>query len=366
MKTEIHPFRLVVKALLLFILINIIYALIAPPIYKVSGYNTIFPGRVRFPFGDGSDPYIVAVDNLDAMVASHAISAPKKPNEYRVVIIGDSSVWGEDLTAQESISWQWNQLNDQCNKMELEFYNLGYPHPSVVKDLMILDKAMEYDPDMIVWFVTLNTLVPLQITQFIAANSDRAAKIVETYDIPFNYENELVASNVAFYRKTLVGRRSDLARAIKLQALGFVWSATETDVSLPAEPVRLSPDVKSDDRYKGMTPDTDLENVMLLKVLTTGHAMADSLPVLLVNEPIYIATGRNSEVRYNDSYPRWAYDQYRNVMASEAEKNNWHYLDLWDVVPVEYFSDTRFHVSAEGERLLVEHVNPVLQTIACH
>ena len=162
MKTEIHPLRLLVKALLLFILLNIIYAVIDPPIYGVSTYNVLFPGRVRFPFGEGSDPYTVAVDNLDVMMASHAIAAAKDAEEYRVVIIGDSSIWGEGLTPEESISGQWNQLNNQCNHRKLKFYNLGYPHPSAVKDLMILERAMEYDPDMIVWFVTLNTLVPLQ------------------------------------------------------------------------------------------------------------------------------------------------------------------------------------------------------------
>ncbi len=368
MKTEVKPLRLLAKALLLFMLINIVYAVIDPPFHKISAYNSVFPGRVRFPFGDGSDPYVVSVDNVDLMVTSHAIAAPKKPNEYRVLIIGDSSIWGEGLPVRESISEQWNQLQNRCHGRELKFYNLGYPRPSVVKDLIILDKAMEYEPDMVVWFVTLNTVVPLQVSPFIAANSDRATRVLDRYDIGFKNKHKLVSTRAAFYQKTLMGRRSELARDIKLQALGLIWSASGTDVNFTGDlvPVTLSQDVKNDVKYKTIKPEDDLRSKMLMNALVAGHDMAASLPILIVNEPIFIATGYNKEVRYNEIYPRWAYDQYREVMHSEADKNGWNYLDLWNAIPVEYFSDARFHLSGEGERLLVEQVNPTLQSIACH
>ena len=35
-----------------------------------------------------------------------------------------------------------------------------------------------------------------------------------------------------------------------------------------------------------------------------GHAVADEIPVLLVNEPILVANGLHSDVRYNDLYIR--------------------------------------------------------------
>ena len=83
------------------------------------------------------------VDDLDIMVASHEISAPKKtvvriPGSAR---IGDLSVWGEGSPAQQSISVLWNDLGLSCANRAVKFYNLAYPHPSVVKDLIILDKA---------------------------------------------------------------------------------------------------------------------------------------------------------------------------------------------------------------------------------
>ena len=185
MKTEIQPLRLILKALCLFVIVNIVYAVVDPPVAGISAYNTIFPGRVRLPFGDGADQFTVMVDNLDIMFASHVISKPKGTGEYRVVLIGDSSIWGENLTAEESLSEQWNRSDLRCGERAIKVYNLGYPHPSVIKDLIVLDKAMDYDPDLIIWFITLNTLIPRRLSPFLVANRERAVHVLEAYNIPF-------------------------------------------------------------------------------------------------------------------------------------------------------------------------------------
>ncbi|MCZ7670394.1 MAG: hypothetical protein M5U34_26160 [Chloroflexi bacterium] len=46
--------------------------------------------------------------------------------------------------------------------------------------------------------------------------------------------------------------------------------------------------------------------------------MAGDVPVLLINEPMFISSGRNSDLRYNAFYPRWAYDQYREMLGETA------------------------------------------------
>ena len=367
MNTEIHPLRLVIKALCLFTLVNIVYALVDPQVDRVSAYNVIFPGRARMPFGDGDEAFAVMVDNVDAMIASHAVSGAKAKGEYRVLLVGDSSVWGENLTAQQSLSEQWNKLNLRCGDRVIKAYNLGYPHPSVIKDLIVLDKAMEYEPDLIIWFVTLNTLIPRRLSPFLAANQERALRVLSEYDIPFAQEKALLESKASFYQQTLIGERSHLARLIKLQALGLIWTATGTDTGAPLDDeITISPDVDDDLRYRGMKVNTDLKEKILFSALAAGHNLAGSVPILLVNEPMYIASGVNKEVRYNDVYPRWAFDQYREVMFAEAQKERWNYLDLWDSIPSQYFPHTTLHPSAEGERLLVELINPAMQAISCH
>ena len=63
---------------------------------------------------------------------------------------------------------------------------------------------------------------------------------------------------------------------------------------------------------------------------------------------MFISSGLNSDLRYNSFYPRWAYDQYRQLLQETAVTNNWNYLDLWDSIPPAEFTDTPVHLTPEG------------------
>jgi hypothetical protein len=310
------------------------------------------------------NPYSVAIENVDVTVASHTISNAKKSTEFRVVLIGDSSLWGEGLGAYEMISEQWNMLNTPCGDKIIKAYNLGYPHPSVLKDLVILDKAMEYQPDFILWFVTLNTLSSQRINPFLLANRERTERLLNSYDIGFQ-QTQTFEGESTFYEKTLLGQRSELARQIRLEMLGIIWAATSEDTNRLKHGPAPDDRVSDDPRYRGMEPSQDLSDMLLFGALQAGHEIAGSVPIVIVNEPIFIAAENKSPVRYNAVYPRWAYDQYRKHIASQAQRSGWDYLDLWDAVPPEYFADARFHLKVEGEQLLIQRINPALQSIVC-
>jgi len=365
-ENEIHPVRVLLKAVCLFVLLNLLYALIGPQNGKVSGYNVLFPGRTRLPFGIAGDPYTVAVEDVDAMFASHLIAAPRAANEYRVVLLGDSSVWGEGLHASQVISEQWNQMYLSCGERMIRTYDLGYPHPSVLKDLVILQKALEYEPDLVVWFVTLNTLISQRMNPFLVANHRRIANVLDSYDISFKPGKKLARSEPNFFEKTLIGQRSNLARGIKLQLMGFIWMATGADTNTLAQDD--PPDFAIDDnpRYRGMDPSEEITSLLLFSALSAGRDMAGSTPVLIVNEPMYVAPGADTMVRYNAGYPRWVYDQYREAMAAQAQRAGWNYLDLWNAIPPEYFLDASLHLGAEGEGLLIEKINPAVLSTACN
>jgi hypothetical protein len=308
----------------------------------------------------------VTVDDVDIMFASHLISAPKQPNEYRVVLLGDSSVWGEGLGAHEVISEEWNKLNAQCGDKVIRTYDLGYPHPSLMKDLVILDKAMEYKPDLVVWFVTLNTLMSQRTNPFVDENSDRVAKLLKTYNISFKEGPEFLQSQPGFYAKTLIGQRSNLARQIKLQMLGIIWTASGADTNRSSPEPLPDLNVENDVLFHGIDPTKDLEPKLWFDAIQAGYGIAHQVPLLIVNEPIFISNGVNASVRYNSLYPRWAYEQYRNIMAAKAKSSAWNYFDSWNVVPRQYFSDATLHLTASGEKILIQHVNPVLQSFACN
>jgi hypothetical protein len=86
--------------------------------------------------------------------------------------------------------------------------------------------------------------------------------------------------------------------------------------------------------------------------LGAGMEIAGDVPILLVNEPIFISQGQNSDLRYNSFYPRWAYDDYRDLLAVETAENGWDYLDLWDSIPADEFTDTPVHLTADGTAML--------------
>jgi hypothetical protein len=363
MKNEIHPSRVLLKAIGLLILLNLLYALVAPQSGRLSGYNILFPGRTRLPFGIVGDPYTVTVEDVETMFASHLIAAPRLPNEYRVVLIGDSSVWGEGLGASEVISEQWNRMNLACGERIIRTYNLGYPHPSVVKDLVILDQALEHEPDLIIWFVTLNSLISQRVNPFLVANRGRTVRVLNAYDISFKQGKQLAETAPTFFERTLIGQRSNLARWIKLQLLGLIWTVTGADTNTLAEDDPPDFDIGDDLRYRGMEPPAEIQDLLLFSALSAGQEMAGSIPVLIVNEPMYIAPKAETMVRYNAGYPRWAYDQYREAMSARAQGDAWKYLDLWDAIPRRYFLDASLHLGAEGERLLIKKIDPVLQSM---
>lgn len=365
MKT-IHPLRLAIKVLLVFGLLNICFAGLKPPVGKLTLYNSIFPGRVRFPFGNSAKNNNITIDDLDAMFASHVISNPKQPDEIRVILLGDSAVWGERLLAQEMISSQLNELNISCADRKVRFYNLGYPHPSLLKDLVILDEALDYEPDMVVWLVTLNSFGNKRPHPFIIANHDRALRIVDQYHLDIRQRKSLEVPAPSLVERTVLAQREGLARLLQLQSFGLIWMATGYDISFAYRNFEPLPeDVQAENDYYGLLPPADMKKNMMLGMLDAGVHLAGNLPVLFVNEPVYVADGRNSHIRYNEFYPRWAYDQYREELAAYTAAHGWHYLDLWNSIPPAEFTNTPLHLSPVGEQDLAGALGPAVRSIIC-
>jgi len=83
-------------------------------------------------------------------------------------------------------------------------------------------------------------------------------------------------------------------------------------------------------------------------VLSAGMGMYPETPVLLVNEPMFISDGRNSDIRYNFFYPRWAYDDYRQLLSNLSQEKDWHYIDLWNLIPASEFTNSAIHLTPKG------------------
>ena len=81
---------------------------------------------------------------------------------------------------------------------------------------------------------------------------------------------------------------------------------------------------------------------------------------------MYISQGKNSDIRYNFYYPRWAYDDYRSLLQTFCRSQEMEYLDLWDAIPAQEFTNDAVHLTLEGNQqyaqILLNQIVEIAQT----
>jgi hypothetical protein len=360
---EAHFIRnVVIKALVLFIAANVLFAFTnpVPALGRLSAYNGLFAGRVRLPYGDRPDlAYNLSLFNLEAMFASHEIAGGQKPaDEFRVVLIGDSSTWGFLLHPEDTLSALLNarQLTTPSGKT-VRVYNLGYPTMSLTKDMLMLSRALRYQPDMIVWLVTLESFpASKQLASPIVQHNPQAVRdLIAAGNLHLDADSPEFITPTR-WEQTLIGQRRAVADWFRLQMYGVLWSATGVDQVYPEKYDPPQRDLTAEEVFYGLEPPRLNESDLAFDILEAGVKLAGDIPVVFVNEPIYLSDGQNRDIRYNFYYPRWIYDQYRQAMSARAQARNWVYLDVWDLVPAGEFTNSAIHLTPAGENLLAERI----------
>lgn len=363
----VNPLRVVIKAMVLFLLFNIVFTVSDLPWGNFSIYNLVVPGRVRVPYEQEAKYYqpahnLPVFEDFDAMFASHEISREKTENEYRVIMLGDSSTWGFLLPPEQTFSVRMN-LNTlvNCEGRFIHIYNLAFPLPDVVKDLLILDRALSYQPDMVIWFLTENSVKYKTISKNLISNhSERSREIFDQYDLELAFAEHLPEET--FWDRTLFAKRRTLKKIIILQLYGLMWAATGDDFYIrDYVPAPISENDQEVDGFRS----EDTEQKLNFDVLKTGVKMSGDVEFVFVNEPIFISSGRNSDIQYNSLYSRQRYDQYRSRMESWMNEQGYIYIDLWNALPQNAFSDGPLHRTPEGEMLLSTILTPAVQSAAC-
>jgi len=345
------------RASILFLLANILFVAFEPTstLSKISGYNVVFNGRQRLPFGETPDKaYNFSLFNIGAMILSHEIAGAKKEsNEYRVIFIGDSSTWGTLLKNDETLSGSINAAKLKTkNGRTVRAFNLGYPSMSLAKDLMILSLVTRYQPDLIVWAFTLESFPrSRQLASPLVANNPTVMRtLIHQHSLKLNVDDPQFV-NLSAWDKTIIGQRRPLADLFRLQMYGVMWAATGMDQYYPENYQLRADDLQSDVEFYGLKPPHLNENDLALEVLNAGAAAVDGVPVIFVNEPTFVGKGKNSDVRYNFFYPKWAYDDFRVIVEAQMKTKNWRYMDLWNMIAASEFTNSAVHVTpkASGE-----------------
>ena len=368
--------RLLLKAAGLFLLLNLLFAWFQP-LEKFGGislYNSILPGRGRLPYGENpAASYNLSLNNIPAMLASHEIAQAATEDVFRVLVIGDSGTWGWLLENDDALAAQINTLDlSTADGRPVVAYNLGYPIMALAKDLLLLDAAMCLDvdpclePDLVLWPVTLQSFPRDQQLQppLVQENPARMRALIAEYGLALDSDDGRFV-DPGFWQRTIVGQRRALADLLRLQLYGFSWAATGIDQIYPDEIQLRKSDFEPDLSWAEYEEPLALDGTILaLDVLQAGLARVGEVPLLIVNEPIYISDGRNSDLRYNAWYPRWAYDSYRELLGNAAADGDWAYLDLWDAIAPDEFTDSPVHLTPAGTRQLAEMLAPPLLELA--
>ena len=372
--------RLLLKAAGLFLLLNLLFAWFLPleKLGAISLYNTILPGRGRLPYGEiPAASYSLSLNNIPAMLASHEIAQAAAEDVFRVLVIGDSGTWGWLLENDDALAGQINALDlTSADGRPVVAYNLGYPIMALAKDLLLLDAAMCVDaatdadvclePDLVLWPVTLQSFPRDQQLQppLVQENPDRMRALIAEYGLALDSDDGRFI-DPGFWERTIVGQRRALADLLRLQLYSFSWAATGVDQAYPDEIQLRKSDFEPDISWGDYEESLELDETLLaLDVLQAGLARAGDVPVIIVNEPIYISEGQNSDLRYNAWYPRWAYDQYRDLLGATAAADGWTYLDLWDAIAPGEFTDSPVHLTPAGTRRLAELLAPAISDMA--
>lgn len=357
------------KGLILFGIVNLMFALLNPisSLARFSLYNRIVPGRLRLPYGENPDQsYNLSLNTLDALFASHEIAGtPKTADEYRVLLIGDSSIWGVLLNADQTLAADLNAAGyHTADGKRVRVYNLGYPIQSLTRDVLFLQYAMRYQPDLILWSVTLESFAPSQqlLPLVVQTNPDAVRKLISTYGLKIDPANAQF-KDLSLWDRTIIGQRRTLADLLRLQLYGGSWAITHIDQRYPNfyEPRVDNFDTDTDWHGFKQSDTLTMDNIAF-DALRAGItiAKAGQVPILIVNEPIFISSGKNSDLRYDGFYPRWAYDTYRELMVAENKTQGWNYLDLWNAIPADQFTDSALHMQPGAVRQLADRVGMAL------
>ena len=359
--------NVLIKALALFAALNLLFVStdVVPLLGRLSLYNRVFPGRLRLPYGDDpSESYNLTLTQIDAMFAAHIIQSARD-DEYRIFLLGDSSIWGFLQPAGETLAEQINRLELQTEDgRPVRAYNFGYPTMSWLKDLLLLDRAMAFEPDLLLWFVTLESGTdPKQLdAPLLQYNAGEVRALIERFALDQNPADPRLVEE-SFWDRTIIGQRRVLADLLRHQMLGVLWAATSIDHVVPDDFTERMEDLDPEVTFQTIAPRDWDDGLFAFDVLEAGFEAAGAIPMVLINEPMFISAGENSDIRYNFYYPRWVYDRYRETLGEACEQQNWQCVDLWDLLPGELYTDSAIHYTPEGAQRIALEMAPLLETL---
>ena len=336
-----------------------IYRFFVPPLSRIDILRD-YPSQVMWP--------------LKPLLDAHRIARKKAPDEFRVAVLGDSGSFDLFSPARDAIPGQISRLGAAIGGRKMVAYNLSYHTPNTLKDLVVLRHALRRDPDAIVWFVTLYDLAedtPPPFRHFVhlilRSNDDDVCDLAAEYGLSTWEIRQMRCGQRPWWRDSLWleggGRYRDFALLLARGFLDALVPGDPSDTYMARRPwIGLSP-LPEVPLFSDRGPDDPPMPNARWQTLEAGAKMAAArgVPLLVVNDPIFAASGPLSAREYNSFYARAIYDRYRDALAQYCGRRAIPLLDLWDALPPREFDNTPQHYLPEGSARIARLVAARLQ-----
>lgn len=352
--------RVFLKALLGVFLINVVCLLTNfNPVFALTQVNLwglVGHGRSRLIYttdvANGQLP-------IEAMLAAHEIAyTPKAANEFRVLILGNSGPYGANLSDEETLSSLLNSRNIHINGKKLTAYNLAFPSTTVVMSAMILDAAAQYQPDLVISFLSANMFNNREgywddLFIFFSVNRNRLESIAARY-------------GMTEWLSVRLSPRPDWYKwiAIRDQNLFPVWLGSlfypfvkpviqTTEWRIAADPIPDDPNNFED--VPGTYP--IMNDVWQFLDVSQTIVEAAGARILFINQPMLTLDNPHS---YSKLYGRAFYDAYYQSLNDYVDQKQLWYEDFWRVVPAENFTDSELHIDAAGWGMVADQLSRLI------
>jgi hypothetical protein len=330
--------QILLRAALWMVAFNILYLVVNP--FQNGGlptvYNSVIPGRLRVAWTNTDSAYVVNELKISRLLADLTVARPKAADEFRVIVLGSSETWGYFNRAQDT----WPVVLDNMHiatpeGKSVRVYNLAFPLPDSLKDIMLIQYAIDHNfqPDLIIWAVNALTFNPLARFHDLAlANPDLALAVADRYgldNLPLEDIREAAASPV-WQRQNFFAERDNVAYWLMNQMFGFVWATTQVDYPFP-DPIPHRTEFGGTLEWENKRPDT----IEALAQLAHSY----DIPLLVLSTPV-----------------NYSAENFKTWLASEATALRIPLLNCEKLLPIKDFTNTNLHMTAQGHVRLAEQV----------
>jgi lysophospholipase L1-like esterase len=320
----------------------------------------LFDGGQRL---HGLDP--VKLLWIDPALRQHELCWRDVPGEARIVVLGNSAIYGFPLAAEQSFSGRLNARFDAAGTAA-HVFNLAWIYTYFLKDAVILDRALAYHPDVIVYALTLadtSHMAPLPfepVIEFLRANADTVDAMAA--DPPPGLEEPLESVRRYFEPQrleVLAARRVNLSTYLRLVLRQQARVIATALGAPPAPPQPKTAGRRPVDCAKVRRQDElffrDFQVWNLLGDLAAIRARSGQR-VLVVNWPV---AHEPKDDCYNGRYTNARLAAFNAWLAAETTRLDLPYLDLSTMLPPGDFLDS-LHVSAAGHEQIADRVAAAL------